>query len=217
MRWFRFLGIMLLEKQLLTNVDSGASRPAKRARGAAGPLPETTTTWVELSRYSYLHIRLSLVTVNWSTLDSSHYSPYLPRLYKSLGDYDVLRGVFSGHVGTKSITQEALEAEERADYVEALRLYKDVSILSGFWCRFLAATIGNGLRTCLALLLSCAMYEPKSICATFHVLCCYPLSYLVGYGVWTVVWWRPHTGRRGPLGWLTACCELCSCLIYYSR
>lgn len=47
------------------------------------------------------------------------------RLYKSLGDYDTLRGIFSSQVGVKSITQEALAAEERADYVEALRLYKE--------------------------------------------------------------------------------------------
>ena len=51
---------------------------------------------------------------------------YLCRLYKSLGDYDVLHGVFSRQIGTKSITQEALEAEERRDYFEALRLYKEV-------------------------------------------------------------------------------------------
>jgi DNA-dependent protein kinase catalytic subunit len=56
----------------------------------------TTTTWVEMSR-----------------------------LYKSLGDYDTLRGIFSSQVGVKSITQEALAAEERADYVEALRLYRE--------------------------------------------------------------------------------------------
>ena len=51
--------------------------------------------------------------------------PHVHRLYKSLGDYDTLRGIFSSHVGVKSITQEALAAEERADYVEALRLYKE--------------------------------------------------------------------------------------------
>ena len=51
---------------------------------------------------------------------------YLCRLYKSLGDYDVLHGVFSRQIGTKPITQEALEAEERRDYFEALRLYKEV-------------------------------------------------------------------------------------------
>lgn len=47
------------------------------------------------------------------------------RLYKSLGDYDTLRGIFSSQVGVKAITKEALAAEERTDYVEALRLYKE--------------------------------------------------------------------------------------------
>lgn len=51
--------------------------------------------------------------------------PVTHRLYKSLGDYDTLRGIFSSQVGVKSITQEALAAEERADYMEALRLYKE--------------------------------------------------------------------------------------------
>lgn len=56
--------------------------------------------------------------------------PGLHRLYKSLGDYDVLHGIFkSSHVGTQVITREALEAEERVDYMEALRLYKDVRML----------------------------------------------------------------------------------------
>ena len=52
---------------------------------------------------------------------------FVSRLYKSLGDYDVLHGVFSRQIGTKPITREALEAEERRDYFEALRLYKEVS------------------------------------------------------------------------------------------
>ena len=54
-------------------------------------------------------------------------SSFLPfRLYKSLGAYDVLRGVFSSHVGTKIPTRKALLAEERRDYLEALQLYKEV-------------------------------------------------------------------------------------------
>ena len=45
------LGIMLLEKQLLSSINSGGSPPAaKRARGAAKPLPKDTEVWVELSR-----------------------------------------------------------------------------------------------------------------------------------------------------------------------
>ena len=45
---------MLLEKQLLNSSDAGLGpRPAKRARGASAPLPEGTTAWVELARYTH--------------------------------------------------------------------------------------------------------------------------------------------------------------------
>ena len=46
-------GIMLLEKQLLCNSgDDQCDGPsAKRARTSHRPLPETTGTWVELSKY----------------------------------------------------------------------------------------------------------------------------------------------------------------------
>eukprot|EP00731_Ephydatia_muelleri_P028749 Em0020g393a len=70
---------------------------APSAKRAKGNVPSAATvTWVELAR-----------------------------LYKSLGDFDVLHGIFSSRVGTKSITKEAMEAEERADYAEAVRQYKD--------------------------------------------------------------------------------------------
>jgi len=39
----------------------------------------------------------------------------------------VLRGIFSGHVGTKDVTRLALEAEERTDYYTAQQLYKEVN------------------------------------------------------------------------------------------
>ncbi|EDV28309.1 uncharacterized protein TRIADDRAFT_20924, partial [Trichoplax adhaerens] len=47
----------------------------------------------------------------------------LSKLYKSIGYYDVLRGIFSGHLGTKDITQRALEAESRHDYAAAVKYY----------------------------------------------------------------------------------------------
>ena len=53
---------------------------------------------------------------------------FLCRLYKSLGEGDVVQGVFSSHVGTKPITQRALRREERGEYLEALRLYKEVGV-----------------------------------------------------------------------------------------
>ena len=39
----------------------------------------------------------------------------------------MLRGIFSGHVGTKDVTRLALEAEERSDYQTAQQLYKEVN------------------------------------------------------------------------------------------
>jgi len=39
---------MLLERQLLCSTEG--ARPAKRARGTAAPLPESTIAWVELAR-----------------------------------------------------------------------------------------------------------------------------------------------------------------------
>lgn len=48
------------------------------------------------------------------------------RLYRSLDDYDVVRGIFGGKVGTKSITCDALQAEANTDYAEAVKLYNEV-------------------------------------------------------------------------------------------
>ncbi|XP_041045109.1 DNA-dependent protein kinase catalytic subunit isoform X2 [Carcharodon carcharias] len=76
--------------------------PAKRARGR-NQLPPDTARWVELAK-----------------------------LYRSLGDYDVLRGIFSEKIGTKPITQKALLAEAKSDYAEAVRLY-DQALNSDEW------------------------------------------------------------------------------------
>lgn len=51
---------------------------------------------------------------------------HLARLYKSLGEYDVLRGVFSSHIGAQTVTKEALAAEERGNFKGALDQYKEV-------------------------------------------------------------------------------------------
>ena len=50
--------------------------------------------------------------------------------------YDVLLGIFSGKLGTQSITQKAIEAEARGDYSAAKKFYEEVgnsvkSVLSG--------------------------------------------------------------------------------------
>lgn len=52
------------------------------------------------------------------------------RLYRSIGEYDTLRGIFSSEIGTKQITQDALLAEARSDYAEAVRLYNEVKLIS---------------------------------------------------------------------------------------
>lgn len=51
---------------------------------------------------------------------------FLCRLYRSLGDYDVVRGIFSGKIGTMSVTFTALQAEAKSDYAEAVKLYNEV-------------------------------------------------------------------------------------------
>ncbi|XP_068603907.1 DNA-dependent protein kinase catalytic subunit [Brachionichthys hirsutus] len=50
---------------------------------------------------------------------------HLARLYRSLEDYDVVRGIFGGKVGTKSITCAALQAEANSDFAEAVKLYNE--------------------------------------------------------------------------------------------
>ncbi|XP_061073095.1 DNA-dependent protein kinase catalytic subunit [Conger conger] len=50
---------------------------------------------------------------------------HLAKLYRSLGDYDVVRGIFSGKIGTKPITNRALQAEAKSDYAEAVKLYNE--------------------------------------------------------------------------------------------
>ncbi|XP_062935178.1 DNA-dependent protein kinase catalytic subunit [Cynocephalus volans] len=72
-----------------------AEPPAKRARGKTH-LPPDTIRWMELAK-----------------------------LYRSIGEYDVLRGIFSSAIGTKQVTQNALLAEARSDYSEAAKLYDE--------------------------------------------------------------------------------------------
>ncbi|XP_028413162.1 DNA-dependent protein kinase catalytic subunit-like [Dendronephthya gigantea] len=91
-------GIMLLEKQILQMAEDPGERPRKRQKTGGNPSPESTATWIELSK-----------------------------LYKSVEDFDVLQGIFNSHIGTQSITKDALEAEGRGDYTEALKLYSQAT------------------------------------------------------------------------------------------
>lgn len=67
------------------------------------------------------------------------------RLYRSLENYDVVRGIFGGKVGTKSITCAALQAEANTDYAEAVKLYNEVKF--SFYQLVISMTIGCGYFT----------------------------------------------------------------------
>uniref|UniRef100_A0A8C6YCR5 DNA-dependent protein kinase catalytic subunit n=1 Tax=Naja naja TaxID=35670 RepID=A0A8C6YCR5_NAJNA len=87
------VGILLLEQALVHLSPVEQQPPSKRMRGKTELSPDVTR-WIELAR-----------------------------LYRSVGDYDVLRGIFSGKIGTKEITHNALLAEAKSDYAEAAKLY----------------------------------------------------------------------------------------------
>ncbi|XP_010572683.1 PREDICTED: DNA-dependent protein kinase catalytic subunit isoform X4 [Haliaeetus leucocephalus] len=86
---------ILLLEHALMALSPAEEPPSKRMRGRA-ELPPDVIRWIELAK-----------------------------LYRSLGDYDVLRGIFSGKIGTKEITQKALLAEARSDYAEAAKYYDE--------------------------------------------------------------------------------------------
>ncbi|KAJ7402013.1 hypothetical protein BTVI_90061 [Pitangus sulphuratus] len=86
---------ILLLERALMALSPAEEPPSKRMRGRT-ELPPDMIRWIELAK-----------------------------LYRSLGDYDVLRGIFSGKIGTKEITQKALLAEARSDYAEAARCYDE--------------------------------------------------------------------------------------------
>uniref|UniRef100_A0A3Q2CEF8 DNA-dependent protein kinase catalytic subunit n=1 Tax=Cyprinodon variegatus TaxID=28743 RepID=A0A3Q2CEF8_CYPVA len=54
-------------------------------------------------------------------------------LYRALDDYDVVRGIFGGKVGTKSITCNALQAEANTDFAEAVKLYNEQALNTEEW------------------------------------------------------------------------------------
>ncbi|XP_041924731.1 DNA-dependent protein kinase catalytic subunit isoform X1 [Alosa sapidissima] len=89
------MGILLLEESLLKGPVVPDEPPSKRARGRR-ELPPDTERWIHLAK-----------------------------LYRSLGDYDVVRGIFGGKIGTKAITCAALQAEAKSDYAEAVKLYNE--------------------------------------------------------------------------------------------
>ncbi|KAM6908435.1 DNA-dependent protein kinase catalytic subunit [Lycodopsis pacificus] len=88
-------GILLLEEGLLLHAGGQDEPSAKRSRGRK-EIPPDTNKWIHLAR-----------------------------LYRSLEDYDVVRGIFGGKVGTKSITCAALQAEANTDFADAVKLYNE--------------------------------------------------------------------------------------------
>uniref|UniRef100_A0A3B5Q076 DNA-dependent protein kinase catalytic subunit n=1 Tax=Xiphophorus maculatus TaxID=8083 RepID=A0A3B5Q076_XIPMA len=86
---------ILLLEEGLLHAAEPEERPAKRARGRR-EIPPDTNKWIHLAR-----------------------------LYRDLEDYDVVRGIFGGKVGTKSITCSALQAEANTDFAEAVKLYNE--------------------------------------------------------------------------------------------
>ena len=59
-------------------------------------------------------------------LDISTFFSGPTRLYKSVDDYDVVRGIFSSKFGTKDVTSQAVDAEMRGDFQTAMRKYTEV-------------------------------------------------------------------------------------------
>ncbi|KAF7246285.1 DNA-dependent protein kinase catalytic subunit [Varanus komodoensis] len=89
------VGILLLEQALVHVSSEEKEPPSKRKRGKTELSPDITR-WIELAK-----------------------------LYRSIGDYDVLQGIFSGKIGSKEITQKALLAEAKRDYAEAAKKYEE--------------------------------------------------------------------------------------------
>jgi DNA-dependent protein kinase catalytic subunit len=97
------IGIMLLEEQLIASDDGLSVSKSKKPRlSMTVNMNDSTDAWVQLAR-----------------------------LYKSLNEYDVVRGIFSNLDGIKTDTRKAFEAEERGDYVAALYLYTNA--IDGDW------------------------------------------------------------------------------------
>ncbi|XP_077348787.1 DNA-dependent protein kinase catalytic subunit isoform X2 [Lithobates pipiens] len=86
---------ILLLEKGLQHLQPLGEPPAKKMRGRTD-LPPDVIRWLQLAR-----------------------------LYRSIGDYDVLRGIFSGKIGTKPITREALTAEAKSDYATAAKMYDE--------------------------------------------------------------------------------------------
>ncbi|XP_061121318.1 DNA-dependent protein kinase catalytic subunit isoform X2 [Syngnathus typhle] len=86
---------VLLLEEGLLHIGMQDEPPRKKSRGSK-EIPPDTKKWVHLAR-----------------------------LYRDLEDYDVVRGIFAGKVGTMPITSAALQAEACTDFAEAAKLYNE--------------------------------------------------------------------------------------------
>lgn len=91
------VGILLLEKQLLNNIETNIEPKRKRMRGAVKKT-EDVRAWLELAK-----------------------------VYESIEDYDFLRSIFSSCISKADITRNALASEARNDFETALSLYREAS------------------------------------------------------------------------------------------
>ena len=92
-----------MEEMLIRSTEE-EEKPTKRARLSTPAAPKDTSTWIEVAR-----------------------------LYKTLGDYDMLRGIFSSRIGTQELTSKAMDAEMRGDFNTAYALYTEVRRFQSWW------------------------------------------------------------------------------------
>lgn len=90
------IGILVLEKQLSSNIVVTQDRKRRRTNNPAVST-EDKQTWLKIAT-----------------------------LYESIDDYDNLRSIYTGHVSKSKQTKEALSAETRNFYDVALKCYQKV-------------------------------------------------------------------------------------------
>lgn len=80
------------------------------------------------------------------TRSAQSFKIFVCRLYKAMGEFDVLRGIFGALIKTKDVTQEAIQAESRGDYESALELYSKVKGHSVFHFSFAIQNLKIAIR-----------------------------------------------------------------------
>ncbi|XP_072167838.1 DNA-dependent protein kinase catalytic subunit-like [Diadema setosum] len=89
------IGICLLEKMLIER-NWKDERSSKRARTSRPEQSKDVGIWIEVAR-----------------------------LYKAMGEFDIVRGIFGALIESQEITQQAVQAEGRGDYGAALKFYSE--------------------------------------------------------------------------------------------